>query len=422
MTSNQITNKLIESAMATPVVESKADTPLVGSKTAPSMDALTSTLFDQDAIGIGFSYDNFTAAIVLSIDGAGSIPLSDQHYTETRIRLERIGMNRVSKELARDAIFYVAAQNQFDSAQDWLNYLTWDGKKRVDGFLAKYFGAEVDAYACAISRYLWTALAGRVISPGCKADMVPVLVGRQGIRKSSGVKAIAPNASSFAEISLHERDDDLSRKMRGVLVAELGELRGLKSKDQESIKQFLTRTTEKWIPKYMESEVTMPRRLIFIGTTNEDEFLSDSTGNRRWLPINVEAVDVEAIERDRDQLWAEGAALFLADGVAFCDAETLAETKHADFEIQDPWKPLIERYLENKQRGTGDRELQIFTEDILSDAIQMPASQRNDHHKARIGKILVQLNFKKAQRRSQIDGKPKWCYVPKRLYFSQVRR
>ncbi|MCV5824559.1 virulence-associated E family protein, partial [Escherichia coli] len=87
--------------------------------------------------------------------------------------------------------------------------------------------------------------------------------------------------------SFAEKDDDLARKMRGRLVAEIGELRGLNTKELESIKAFVTRTHENWIPKYREFATQFPRRLVFVGTTNEDEFLADKTGNRRWLPVEV---------------------------------------------------------------------------------------------------------------------------------------
>lgn len=85
--------------------------------------------------------------------------------------------------------------------------------------------------------------------------------------------------------------------MRGRLVAEIGELRGLNTKELESIKAFVTRTHENWI------EIPGVRRsflvtLVFVGTTNEDEFLADKTGNRRWLPVEVSKVDVKAIKRD----------------------------------------------------------------------------------------------------------------------------
>src|SRR5690606_13267649 len=104
-----------------------------------------------------------------------------------------------------------------------------------------------------------------------KADMVPILVGTQGVGKSTAIAAMSPSPEFFAEVSFSEKDDDLSRKMRGKLVAEIGELRGLHSKEMESVKAFITRTHEHWIPKYREFETTFPRRLVFIGSTNKDQ-------------------------------------------------------------------------------------------------------------------------------------------------------
>lgn len=130
------------------------------------------------------------------------------------------------------------------------------------------------------------------------------------------MEALSPDPAFFTEISFAEKDDDLARKMRGRLVAEIGELRGLNTKELESIKAFVTRTHENWIPKYREFATQFPRRLVFVGTTNEDEFLADKTGNRRWLPVEVSKVDVKAIKRDLLLLWAEAREVFQRLGVS----------------------------------------------------------------------------------------------------------
>src|SRR5690606_34027600 len=123
--------------------------------------------------------------------------------------------------------------------------------------------------------------------------MVPILVGDQGQGKSTAVKALVPSPEFFVEVSFAEKDDDLARKMRGKLVAEIGELRGLHTKELEAIKAFITRTHEQWVPKYREFTTTFPRRLVFIGSTNKDQFLADETGNRRWLPVRVSQVAID---------------------------------------------------------------------------------------------------------------------------------
>ena len=244
-----------------------------------TMDNMVKAIGCRDLCGMDVGYDAFRDEIMYSNDGGTNwVPFKDADYTKLRINLERMGFKSPDKEKTRDAVLYVARSNQFDSAQLWLNGLEWDGVKRVENFMPTYIGTEDTSYHCAVGRYLWTALAGRVLSPGCKADMAPVLVGKQGIRKSSAVAALSPDPMYFVEISFGEKDDDLSRKMRGRLIAEIAELKGLHSRDSEHVKAWITKQHEDWVPKYREFSTIFPRRLIFMGTTNNEEFLGDETG------------------------------------------------------------------------------------------------------------------------------------------------
>lgn len=234
-----------------------------------------------DFVGIDIRFDQFRDEIMFASEGSGQWQaFTDPDYARLRITMEKRGFKAVGRELIRDVVLLAADEQPFDSATTWLNGLEWDGVPRIEHFYHTHFGTADTAYTRAVSMYMWTALAGRVLEPGSKADMVPILVGRQGCGKSSGVEALSPDPAFFTEISFAEKDDDLARKMRGRLVAEIGELRGLNTKELESIKAFVTRTHENWIPKYREFATQFPRRLVFIGTTNEDEFLADKTGNR----------------------------------------------------------------------------------------------------------------------------------------------
>jgi len=239
-----------------------------------------------DFCAMNIRFDSFRDEIMYAAAGDDVFAtFSDADYSRLRIRLESKGFKPVGRELIRDAVGLVADNNPFDSAIAWLNALPWDGHPRVENFLRDCFGASDTDYVRAVSLYLWTALAGRVLSPGVKADMVPILVGDQGAVKSSSVAAMVPGVEFFTEISFSEKDEDLARKMRGRLIAEIAELRGLHTRELDSIKAFIARTHETWVPKYREFAVQFPRRLVFIGTTNQDEFLADETGNRRWLPV-----------------------------------------------------------------------------------------------------------------------------------------
>ncbi|EXI92413.1 MAG: putative P-loop ATPase [Candidatus Accumulibacter sp. BA-94] len=268
---------------------------------------------------------------------------------------------------------------------------------RIDSFLPSYFSADDTAYARAIGAYTWTALAGRVMEPGCKADMAPILVGEQGIRKSSGVAAMAPAHDFFCEISFTEEEADLARKMRGRLIAEIGELRGLHTRELDHIKAFVSRTHEDWIPKFKEFHTVFPRRLLLIGTTNQEEFLADETGNRRWLPIRVGRVDVEAIARDCLQLWAEGRDRFVLDGVAWSDAERLARDQHQAHMITDSWEEIVREWLDqlgaDGVKNASRRFLRL--NDVLRFALNFDTKNITRREELRVGRVLQLIGYER---------------------------
>lgn len=327
--------------------------------------------------------------------------------------MEKRGFKAVGRELIRDVVLLAADEQPFDSATTWLNGLEWDGVPRIEHFYHTHFGTADTPYTRAVSMYMWTALAGRVLEPGIKADMVPILVGRQGCGKSSGVEALSPDSAFFTEISFAEKDDDLARKMRGRLVAEIGELRGLNTKELESIKAFVTRTHENWIPKYREFATQFPRRLVFIGTTNEDEFLADKTGNRRWLPVEVSSVDVQAVKRDLLLLWAEARETFKRlGGIQFRDAERLGASVHEQYTIKDAWLETVEKWLDTPDLMTNDipRNCEFLrASDVLRDAIGLDPKQVSRREQMRISGVLQNCGYKPS--RETIDGKQQRVFI-----------
>ena len=317
-------------------------------KILATLTNVVTAVSDPDMCGAYLGFDRFRAEAMLHRGDGQWLPFGDEHYTELRLNLTARGFAEISRENIRDAVDACAKANGFDSAVVWLESLRWDGIPRVATFNHRYLGAEDTPYSRAVAVYQWTASAGRVLVPGVQADMVPIWVGDQGVGKSTAVSALVPAPDFACEISFHETEDNLARKMRGTLVAEIGELRGLKTKDLEGIKSFITRSHEKWTPKFKEFTTTFPRRLIFIGTTNEARFLADDTGNRRWLPVEVGSADRDAIIADRDQLWAEAAVMFRRGGVHWQDAERLAADVHARYELRDPWEEEIGDWLQQQ--------------------------------------------------------------------------
>jgi len=281
-------------------------------------------------------------------------PLGDSDYIYIQQQLDLRGVSDPSTEKVRAAVRAVAASFAFDSAMLWARGLHWDGAERIPEFFSRYMGVAASAYTTAVSNYMWTAMAGRCLSPGIKADMVPVFIGEQGSGKTSLVEALAPEPGAYLSVDLSHRDDNLARAMRGKLVGELGELRGLQTREAESIKEWLTRRSDEWVPKFVEFATVYPRRILFIGTGNNEEFLSDPTGSRRWLPLMVGRTDMEALVRDRDQLWAEAVMKFDLEGIAWREAHDLAKHEHEDFRVVDAIERDIQTWLETD--GMDDKE------------------------------------------------------------------
>lgn len=357
-------------------------------------------------------YDQFRDQLVIEQKGTSQWrPFKDSDYTELRRRLEfNIGFLPIGKEMIRDAVILVSEENEFDSAIQWVESLKWDGVPRVENFMRDYMCTEDSPYARSTGLYLWTALAGRALEPGCQADMALVLVGKQGLHKSTAVANIAPTPECFAEVDLGMKEADMSRNLRGVLVAEISELRGLRTKEMTAIKAFITRRIEKWTPKYIEFSTNFLRRTIFIGTSNEEEILADDTGERRWLPINVGNILAGNIKRDRDQLWAEGAVLFLLGGVQYKEAEELAEKVRETFTVEDSWEATISDWLDgvdddfDNDSGKNRMTKGVTIEAISRIPLNLPPEKTNHITRKRILSVVKKLGMESLATRTN-EGK-----------------
>lgn len=371
----------------------------------------------QCKLGWRVAWDNFIGETMISEVGQTAWrEVADADYTRLRVRFEEtdVGFKPVSKEMVRDALDLAAERHQFDSAQLWLTKEVpeWDGVERIASFWSRYFACEDSEYTRACGRYIWTAMAGRVINPGVQADMAPVLIGSQGLRKSSGVQTLVPDPSFFFEVDLTRKDDDLARQMRGKLVGELDELRGLGKRDVDHMKSLVTRRYERWVPKYREKEVCFPRRCVLIGTTNNHEFLIDETGHRRFLPLECGEVDVEALQADRGQLWAEARETYKQNGVLHFEAERLAQRYHQAHVIEDPWQAAIERWLESDPLNVGKTrgEQPFTTDEVMREALQIPTGSASGLTGSRVASVLRRLGYEQKRKASDSGVRVrKWC-------------
>lgn len=369
----------------------------------PSVATVETGLLSPEA-GVRIAYDVFKDRISISVKDSPWRPLRDTDYGRLRAAFERQGFKPVPQETMMTAVAMVAEQNQFDSLTDWARGLVWDGVPRIDRLLTAYYGAEDTPYARAVGRYMFTTLGGRALEPGVKADMAVIMVGLQGAGKTSALEVLVPERTAFGEVDLGKDEDVIARKLRGKSLIELAEMRGFKGRDADANKAWISRRDEEWTPKYKEFTTVYQRRCLIVGTANDDEQLDDPTGARRFLPIHVGAVDRVALARDRDQLWAEGVAVFMAEGIAWQDAERLAKAEHHKFEVVDEMQALVEAFMASpptpkpgEPLTTTPRSMHpIRGVDVLTGCYGMAVAQIKKADQMALSKIMKKLGYVRA--------------------------
>jgi hypothetical protein len=299
---------------------------------------------------LGFRYDVFTARIYM-----GATLVDDNTYTSALVAAEMMGCQSPTIQQVKLAVHFVAAECSFDSALDWGNALVWDGAPRIESCLSRVLGLEATPYIRGVSRYLWTALAGRLVSPGVKADAIPVLISEEeGFGKTTLVEAFAPSPEFFGELDMNTKREDTQRMLRGKLVLEWNELAGLKTRDFAQILSFITRRHEEFVDKFQTVPTKFPRRCMIIATANDTYFMDAHSTGRRFLPIEMGAMgaNVELLRSENEQLWAEAIATFKANGVEWKILEHDAPIQRDKFREDDPLYLHIESFL-NSPRPFG---------------------------------------------------------------------
>jgi len=303
---------------------------------------------------------------------------------------------RVVRETAR--------RNSFHPVRDYLDGLKWDEAPRIDGWLTNYAQADSTPYLRAVGKNMLVAAVRRVRHPGCKFDEMPVFESPQGKNKSSALRVLAVEEDWYSDdLPLNADSKKLIEQTIGRWIVEVPELSGMRKVDIEHLKSQLSRQVDHARMSYGRMPTEKKREFITVGTTNDDKYLRDPTGNRRYWPIKTPAFDLEALKRDRDQLWAEAAAReakgeSIRLDPSLWDAAAIEQGKRT---VEDPWIDAIRALL-------GDMKGKITSADAWA-LIGLPAGQRTQQHNQRFGSAMTTLGWERTKVR--IDGAQTWGYV-----------
>ena len=261
-----------------------------------------------------------------------------------------------------DAMLIYWNSHKVNPLTDLLESLVWDGKPRVENFLHEVMKADDNEYTRECSRLIFAGGIHRAYRPGCKFDDMIVLIGTQAAGKSTIVRWLNMEDQFFREIKTISGKEGIEA-IRGVWIGEVGELMAMtRVKEAEAVKAYITSQEDSYRPPYQKNVQTIPRRCVFIGTTNNPQFLTDKTGNRRFYPVKVWSFayklydNEQAIREYIRQCWAEAVHLYKEDKLQpFAKAEVLEQIRAAqEAAMEDDWRiGAIEQYLNDSKPQQG---------------------------------------------------------------------
>lgn len=336
--------------------------------------------------------------------------ISDADEAMAAIWLEREWHLRAPTRTLHEALVAVATARSFNPITTYLSGLRWDGVRRLDTWLVTYCQAKDTAYVRGIGAAWMRQAVARAFEPGCPFYAALIFEGYQGRGKSSAFAILAGEHFLDDVVDLHSRD--AAAQIRRAWIVEMAELSALRRSELEQTKAFLTRRTDRQRLAFRRNVTEMARRCVFAGSTNTTEYLHDATGNRRFWPVWVEAINLDALARDRDQLWAEAVASWRKGAGTNLPPELWedAAEEQAERVESDPWEERTREHLK------GLRETTITAALVSGTGIGLKLEQVTERESKRMGRILRACGWWPRQVRDSEDkGKRRTVFEPRSL-------
>ena len=330
-------------------------------------------------------------------------PWTDSDDAVAQEWFQRNGLTNISITTVSIAISQRASELAYHPVRDWLKSLKWDGIPRISGgttedgeifepWTTRYLGTEHTSYSRAVGELWLVSAVARVFQPGCKADHMLILEGPQGSGKSTACRILC-GEEHFSDNLPDVSTKDAAAHLSGKWIVEVSELDAMTRAESSAVKAFLSRSIDKFRPPYGRRDINRPRQCVFIGTTNKSFYLKDETGGRRYWPLETGHIDLEALERDREHLWAEVVHMYEAGHHwHLTDPEiiALAENAQEDRYEPDAWEDPIKEYLADKESVT--------VGEVMTKALEIGKAQMHRNAQNRVMAILPLLGWKRVAR------------------------
>ena len=287
-----------------------------------------------------------------------------------------------SQNKLSDALAIYFKDHKVNPLIEMLEKLEWDGKPRIEHFLHDVMKAENSEYIRECSRLIFAGGIHRAYEPGCKFDDMIVLIGGQSAGKSTIVRWLNLDDVFFREIKTIAGKEGIEA-IRGVWIGEVAELMAMtRVKEAEAVKAYITSQEDSYRPPYGKHVQTIPRRCMFIGTTNNPQFLTDKTGNRRFYPVKCQSFAYKLYDHEQEvkeyirQCWAEAVKLYKEGNLqAFARKEVLEQIRAAqEAAMEDDWRiGAIEQYLEDQKKASNST---VSVIELWHNALQEPEESK----------------------------------------------